>query len=141
MIHLVDTSVWIDFLNGADRPARHALRRLIADSPESLAICAPIRMELRMGGNDIARRRLEAVVDGLVDLAVEPTDYDTAADVFRAVRASGHGVRSSIDCLIAAVAERHGARLVHADVGYVRIAAVVPSLDTLDVRSEAHARS
>lgn len=136
MIHLVDTSVWIDFLNGAGRPARDALRRLIGDSPESLAICAPIRMELRMGGNDIARRRLEPVIEGLVDLAVEPADYDTAADIFRAVRAGGHGVRSSFDCLIAAVAERHGARLVHADIDFVRIAAVVPSLDALDVRGE-----
>ncbi len=133
MIYLIDTSVWIDYLNGADRPPRHALRRLVAESPETLAICAPIRMELRMGANDIARRRLEAVIDGLLDLAVEPVDFDAAADIYRAVRTSGHGIRSSIDCLIAAVAERHGARLVHADVDYARIADVVPSLDALDV--------
>ena len=133
MIHLIDTSVWIDYLNGADSPPRYALRRLVAEAPELLATCAPIRMELQMGANDIARRRLEPVIEGLVDLAVGPADFDAAADIYRAVRSSGHDIRSSIDCLIAAVAERHGARLVHSDVDYVRIAAVVPSLDALNV--------
>lgn len=134
MIHLIDTSVWIDYLNGADRPARHAMRHLIERAPESLAIAPPIRMELRMGANDLARRRIEAALDGLIPLDLTPEDFDTAADIYRAVRASGHRVRSSIDCLIAAIAERHGARLIHADVDYVRIAAVVPNLDSSDVR-------
>lgn len=120
MIHLIDTSVWIDYLNGAHRPPRYAMRHLVDESPETLAICPPIRMELRMGAND---------------LAVDPDDVDSAADIFRVVRSSGHRVRSSIGCLIAAVAERHRARLVHADVDVARIAAVVPSLDALDVRT------
>lgn len=72
--------------------------------------------------------------DGLIPLDVTPEDIDAAADIYRAVRASGHSVRSAIDCLIAAIAERHGARLVHADGDFVRIAAVVPSLDSSDVR-------
>ncbi len=135
MIRLIDTSVWIDFLNGAEKPPRFALRRLVDEAPETLAICPPVRMELRMGADDLARRRIEAVIDGLVPLGVEPEDFDVAADIFRAVRSSGHRVRSSVDCLIAAIAERHQARLVHADVDFVRIAAVVPTLDARDVRA------
>ena len=45
---LVDTSVWIDFLNGVDSPQRFALHRLIEDE-EDVAITEIILTEILQG--------------------------------------------------------------------------------------------
>jgi predicted nucleic acid-binding protein len=87
-------------------------------------------MELCLPQDELARRRTLAIYDRLEDVGIEPTDFDVAAEVYRTVRLSGHTVRSLIDCLIAAVAERCGATLAHADVDFDRIAAVRPDLRT-----------
>lgn len=42
-------------------------------------------------------------------------DYETAAAIQRACRAGGESVRSTMDCLIAAVAIREGASILHRD--------------------------
>ena len=42
-------------------------------------------------------------------------DYETAADLYRACRASGEPVRVLTDCLIAAVALRASLPVLHAD--------------------------
>lgn len=127
---LVDTSVWIEYLRGSARSvARQTLRKAIQQSPAELCCTAPIRMELRMGGDDIARRRIEDTLDGLQQLAVLPEDdFELAADLFRAARRSGHTIRASVDCLIAAVALRSGATLLHRDADFDRIASVAPGL-------------
>ncbi|WP_408582440.1 PIN domain-containing protein [Georgenia subflava] len=66
-------------------------------------------------------------------LDVEPhTDFEVAADLDRAVRRTGHTVRSAMDCLIAAVALRHGAVLVRRDRDLRRLASVAPELRCLD---------
>ena len=61
----------------------------------------------------------------LDDLTVDPAqDFRTAAALARAVRRSGHTVRSLTDCLIAAIALRHGTIVWHCDQDYARIAEV-----------------
>ena len=45
---LVDTSVWIDFLNGADSKERHALHRLIEED-ENISITEIILTEILQG--------------------------------------------------------------------------------------------
>jgi predicted nucleic acid-binding protein len=51
-------------------------------------------------------------------LSIEPADYDDAAALYRACRRGGETVRKLIDCLIAAVAIRVGAPVLHADSDY-----------------------
>ena len=59
------------------------------------------------------------------DLTVDPAqDFRAAAALAHAVRRSGHTVRSLTDCLIAAIALRHGGMVWHCDADYVRIAEV-----------------
>jgi predicted nucleic acid-binding protein len=55
-------------------------------------------------------------------------DYRDAAMAYRAVRSGGHTVRKTMDCLIAAVAVRTGATLVHRDRGFDLLAAALPDL-------------
>jgi predicted nucleic acid-binding protein len=44
--------------------------------------------------------------------------YDAAAALFRACRLRGEILRRLIDCLIAAVASRAGAEVLHADADF-----------------------
>src|SRR4051794_9441754 len=114
---LVDTSAWVDFLRGADTPARVAVRELIARHFDELVLCEPIVMELTAGASDpAALDRIGQLVDGLPSLNVEPLlDFRAAAALHRLARSNGETVRSIVDCLIAAVALRHGVTLVHKD--------------------------
>lgn len=62
-------------------------------------------------------------MNGLPSLRVEDAvDFRVAADIYRAARRSGETIRSIIDCLIAAVAIRHGVELMHRDADFEVIA-------------------
>jgi predicted nucleic acid-binding protein len=51
-------------------------------------------------------------------------DFRTAAQIYRGARRAGRTVRSINDCLIAAVAIRNSARIVHRDSDFDAIAAM-----------------
>lgn len=60
-------------------------------------------------------------------LSVEPVhDYRDAALIYRAAKQRGLTVRRLTDCLIAAVALRHDAVVVHKDTDFDAIARAVP---------------
>lgn len=62
------------------------------------------------------RSRLRARLMALPRLMVRGlADYEEAADLYRACRSRGVTVRKLIDCLIAAVAIREGATVLHND--------------------------
>lgn len=126
-MNLVDSSTWIDYFRGLPTPARDALRSMFADGDE-VFITEPIIMELLAGAPDFsAARRLETLVNGLSVLTVEPgLDYRDAASIYRSVRRTGRTIRKMNDCLIAAVALRTEATVVHKDIDFEMIAEVVP---------------
>ena len=90
-----------------------------------MATSEPISLELLAGATDRSLPQLERLVEGLAVLDVDPhIDFRTAAALSRASRARGRTVRSLMDCLIAAVAIRHDAVLVHRDRDFEALAAV-----------------
>lgn len=125
---LVDTSAWVDYLRGADTGAARGLRVLLSTRTAELATTEPIVMEILAGAkNDRSLRQLEALTNGLVLLSVDAhRDYHDAAAIFRAARRSGKTIRKLVNCLIAAVAIRNGATLVHKDSDFDAITAVAP---------------
>jgi len=128
-LSLVDTSVWVHYLRDIPDPATDALDAMLGHEPVIVATCAPLT------GDDLARRKIERTLAGLPAINVEPDgDFELAADIYRAVRRGGNTVRSIVDCLIAAVAHRSGAELVHRDVDMERIAAVLPGLRSRSLR-------
>jgi predicted nucleic acid-binding protein len=133
---LVDTSVWIEHLRRTQSRAHLEFRELATTDPASVATCEPVAMELLAGPTDpVTVRRIEDQLGTLDDLAVDPAqDFRVAATLARAVRRSGHTVRSLTDCLISAVALRYDADLWHCDEDYVRIAEVT-ALRQRDLRS------
>jgi predicted nucleic acid-binding protein len=112
---LVDSSVWIDYFNGATTAQTVKLDRLLASEP--LAIGDLILTEVLQGFIDdrdfnTARKMLTAlsVVEmGGEDIAIQ------AAKNFRILRRKGITVRKTIDTVIATRCIESGYELLHND--------------------------
>jgi predicted nucleic acid-binding protein len=113
---LVDTSVWADFLNGYPSPQAAALAELLR-SDDELCTCGTIVAELFQGlRKDEGRHAIQRSFEDLTFL--EPSGislYFRAAEVYRRLRETGHTVRSTIDCVIAVIAEENACYLLARD--------------------------
>jgi predicted nucleic acid-binding protein len=113
---LVDTSAWVDFLNGFPSPAADALAELL-QSNDDVCTCGIVVAEVFQGlrrdeGRDAIRRAFEDLI------FIEPPGirlYLRAAELYRALRKKGTTVRSTVDCIIAAIAEDAGCVLLAHD--------------------------
>lgn len=124
---LADTSAWVEFLRATGSSAHLRLRELIAGEGE-LATTEVVMMELLAGAADTEElARLRRLLGRFRLLPVEGlADYEAAADLYRRCRVGGETVRKLTDCLIAAVALRHGAALLHRDHDYEVLARHTP---------------
>ena len=113
---LVDTSAWVDFLNGHDSPERAAVAELIAGE-DDVCTCGIVVAEVFQGlRRDAGREDIRRLFGELTCL--EPTGlelYFRAAEIFRLLRRKGKTVRSTVDCIIAALAEQHGCYVLARD--------------------------
>jgi predicted nucleic acid-binding protein len=112
---IVDTTVWIDYLQGVANPETDWLHTEL--DRQRLALTDIILCEVLQGVRDegVARDversllRLEVFETGGVALARE------AAKNYRLLRSRGHTVRKTIDCLIATFCIREHHSLLHRD--------------------------
>lgn len=113
---LVDTSVWIDFFNGYPSPEAETLAQLIEDEVELLT-CGVIVAEFMQGIRESeALGKLEFHFRDMDWLSPEePKTYLSAAELYRQLRFRGITIRSTIDCLIAVLAQEHGAFILAKD--------------------------
>jgi hypothetical protein len=113
---LPDSSAWIEEFRGTGSSVHHTLRHLL-DSRSDIAVTEPVVMELLAGAR--SKRELRASRVRLLAFTMlrvqDLVTYERAAAVWRACRLAGEPVRNTLDCLIAAVAIREGASLLHAD--------------------------
>jgi predicted nucleic acid-binding protein len=133
---LIDTSAWIEYFRATGSSAALEVRRLLTDEADRVVTCEPIAMEILCGARDDERHgRLEQLVNGLPSLAIDDAvDFRAAASIYRSARQGGRTVRSLNDCLIAALAIRHGAKVVHRDADFELIA-VITNLESESFRS------
>lgn len=124
---VVDTSVWIDVLNGTDSP--HAVTCIdLIEAGETVALTDLVFTEILQGfrGEDeaaVVERHLRAFpILRLESLA----DFSLAAELLRTARRNGITIRKTLDCLIAAPCVRTGAPLLHADGDFDRLATCTP---------------
>jgi predicted nucleic acid-binding protein len=112
---IVDTSVWIDFLNGVTNPESEWLD-LNLDRVR-IGLTTMVLAEVLQGLRDdreaslVQTQLLEFEIIDLLDaaLAVEAAHY------YRQLRAAGHTVRTTIDVLTATYCIREGHSLLHRD--------------------------
>jgi predicted nucleic acid-binding protein len=123
---LADTSAWVEFDRRAGSPVDARITTLI-ESNGPLVATQPVIMEVLAGArstkreNDLRRLLLRFRLLGF-DAAI---DFDAAARIYRQCRSAGVTPRGMVDCMIAAVAWRHGATILAADVDLKRVAAVI----------------
>lgn len=124
---LVDSSAWIEFEratgSGADRRLTAAIK---ADEP--LATMGLVLLEILAGARDERHARdLRRLLGRCNFLPLEePSDFEAAASLYRTCRREGTTLRRLPDCLIAAVAIRTGATLLHQDSNFDMITQHAP---------------
>ena len=110
---LIESSAWIEFLRETGSPVCNRVDELLDGD---IAICDPIRMELLAGVRDESGLSdLHRFLARTTPIAMQSSDYDDAATLYRRCRQQGETVRKLIDCLIAAVAIRGGVPVLHND--------------------------
>ena len=117
---VIDASAWVEFLRDSGSPVCNLVDELLVGE---IAICDAVRMEVLAGARDeshlLSLRRLLARA---TVIQTQATDYDDAAALYRRCRRQGETVRKLIDCLIAAVAIRADAPIVHNDSDFDALA-------------------
>ena len=124
---IVDTSVWIDFLNGHPSAQADVLAQAIA-AGDAISLPGLVLTEILLGlKNDAHARRVESLLDAF-DWVDGPTrdDHVAAAKLYRQCRAKGITVRSTIDCLIAQLCIRDSLPLLAKDRDFTQMSRVVP---------------
>jgi len=124
---LVDTSIWIELLNGRRRAA------LQEDDLPNLATCAPVLQEVFQGlkpGSASDEFRRDFLALPMLSAPIPLELFLAAADIYRQGRRKGKTIRSSIDCLIAAIAIENHVPVWHRDRDFTAIEQYTP-LETL----------
>jgi len=129
---LVDTSTWVDFFNGHPSTHADALARLIREEADVLT-CGVVAAEVLQG---IRRsKNLTRIERHFLDMEWltprEPETYLEAGDLYRQLRSRGLTIRSTVDCIIAKLAEEADALLLSKD----RDLQLIIDAKLLDLRS------
>jgi predicted nucleic acid-binding protein len=124
---LVDTSAWIEFQRATGSAADRRVTKAI-EASEPLATTGLVVLELLAGARSEQHARdLRRLLDSCAFVPLEePSDHELAAALYRACRRAGTTVRRLPDCLIAVLAMRVGAELLHQDSDFAAIAQHAP---------------
>ena len=122
---LVDTSAWIEYIRATESPTHRRLRDAVTNR-ERIATTGMVVLEVLSGARDEqhATQLRGLLARGRYLPVEESSDYEAAAAIYRACRGAGETVRSIADCLVAAVAIRTRATLLHRDADFDAITRV-----------------
>jgi predicted nucleic acid-binding protein len=115
---LVDTSIWIELLN---RRGRHISQEELLN----LVTCGPIAQEVLQGLRNLAASERFRQFFLALPMLSDPLPrqlFLSAAEIYRLGRTKGYTIRSSTDCLVAAIAIENGTSVWHRDRDYDAIA-------------------
>jgi len=122
---VVDTTVWIDFLEARGTAYdRHLTELLEGDAP--IALVDIVYCEILQGIRDeeiYRRTRLSLRAHPILRPRGLET-FEAAANLYRTARRRGFTVRRSVDCLIAATCLEAGAEIYHNDRDFDALARV-----------------
>lgn len=124
---LADSSAWIEYHRATGSPADLRLTRAI-ETDEPLATTGLVLLEIMSGARDeLHARDLRRLLARCEFFPLEePSDHEAAAALYRACRRQGTTIRRLPDCLIATVAIRTQAALLHQDSDFDAIARHAP---------------
>lgn len=114
---VVDSSVWIDYFNGAWNPSHATLRRLLDEGEVRLVVPDLVLFEVLRGfrhERDLRQARLLMESLGVEDTGGAEMAL-AAAQHYRSLRAAGITVRSALDVLVASFCIDRDYALLHRD--------------------------
>lgn len=124
---VVDTSVWIDYFNGNPSWQAEHLKSAISDN-EPIQLPGIVVTEILLGLPN--NKEADKITDLLTafeqpqELTLE--DYKKAAEIYRTCRSKGKTIRSTVDCLIAALCLRDNYKLLSKDKDFQAIEQCFP---------------
>ena len=121
---IVDSSVWIDWFAGKSTPQVEFFADSLEAVSESFALVDLTYTEVLQGlRHEKDVHRVEQVFAAFEVLPLtDMADFRAAAGLYRGARRRGITIRSTIDCLIAAVCIRTDYPLLHSDKDFERLA-------------------
>ena len=124
---VVDTSVWIDLLNGRETPKTNLLARALDDGDLVLLPGLVLTEVLQGLGSEAEAARVAELMTALqMPPELDEEDYVQAATLYRACRARGTKPGSTIDCLIAQICLSLDMPVLAQDRDYEAIAKIAP---------------
>ena len=123
---LVDTSAWVEFDRATRSRVDRHLTELIAET-DDVAVTEPVIMEILAGARTDQREHdLRRLMQRFTLLRFDPTiDFDGATRIYRTCRRSRVTPRGMVDCMITAVALRHGTNILAADTDLIRVGEIM----------------
>jgi len=125
---LVDTSILIDFLRGADNAAVRRFQQIL-DSNIPFGISPLTYLEVLQGtrtDKDYATVKSYLETHRFFSLLDEKESYAAAARIYFDCRRKGITINSTVDCLIAQTAIENDLTLLHNDADFDRMRRVAP---------------
>jgi len=118
----------MEYLRRTGSPAHLQVRAMVRRESPSAGVTEPVIMELLSGARDRENfMRIDRLMDAMPLCSVyPPVDFGEAGALYRYLREKGMTIRSQVDCLIAAIAARRDATIVHADRDFDVIASRYP---------------
>ena len=119
---IVDSSVWVDFLDGAENLQTDYLSRsLELETP--LFYTGLILQEVLQGLNSKKQQTtIRKEFSKLLLITPSLEDHIKGAEIFTKCRSRGFTIRKSIDCLISALCINYGLSLLDRDKDYSYVA-------------------
>lgn len=116
---MIDTTVWIDYFRGIQSPEHRALERLIREG-RMICVTDIIQTEILQGvRSDDQYAKTRHFLQRLPCLTAKaPATFLHAAELYRRCRKRGATIRSTVDCLIAAVCLEARTPLLHHDADF-----------------------
>ena len=115
---LVDSTVWIDLLNGRRTEQTQKLKQSLQNE-EEVCYCGFVLTEVLQGVRD--EKELFVVkqqFQNLIYLADDRSTFELGATIYRELRRKGTTIRNTMDCLISAVVIQHGVNFLENDRDY-----------------------
>ncbi|HWF11503.1 MAG TPA: PIN domain-containing protein [Bryobacteraceae bacterium] len=116
----MDTSVWVELLNERRPDSQSDI------DPLQFVTCGPVVQEVLQGLRETAAARQFSQAFEALPCLADPLPrhlFVAAAGIFRSGRRRGYTIRSSVHCLIAAIAIEYAIPVWHRDRDFEAIAA------------------
>jgi predicted nucleic acid-binding protein len=115
---LVDSTVWIDFLNGKQTPQVEIFKKSIHNH-DAICYCGFVMLEVLQGvGDDKQFAAVKKQFENLIYLEEDRSTFELGAGIYRELRRNGITIRNSVDCLISAIVIQHGVHFLENDRDY-----------------------